>query len=238
MTPPGQNRLEESLLNNTKLESSQQSGNRSERSTLQKCPCGLSDRTSSYITCANCSQDWHNKCCNLKGVTAGAIKKLDEWECPRCYFCPHVDIKINVTDTAPWEESEAYKTLMQGISRIEACNKDKLEEHSRQQDQLVKDLAAIKEHSTRQEQLIREVAEIREHLTSGKNSETQEQLVKEVSEMRQSLCLDQQTQSATKVQEQITSLEGLVQTLVEKSSKQPLVGPDDLQSSHQRITSL
>ena len=139
-TPRSQSKadLEESLLNNTKLEYSQLSGNRSQRSMLQKCPCGLSDRTSSYITCANCSQDWHNKCCNLKGVTAGAIKKLDEWECPRCYVCPHVDIKINVTDTAPWEESEGYRSLAQGITRMEAYQKDKLEEHSRQQDKLVK----------------------------------------------------------------------------------------------------
>ena len=120
-TPRSRIDLEESLL----LGPSQLGGNRDERSALRKCPCGLSDRTSSYITCANCEQDWHNKCCNLKGVTPASIKKLDEWECPRCYVCPLVDTNINVVDVSPDESGQGYlKSILEGISRLEASSKE------------------------------------------------------------------------------------------------------------------
>lgn len=54
----------------------------------QDCPCRLSDKESTYIICAKCSQNWHNKCCNLVGTTPQVIKKMEVWECPRCYRCP------------------------------------------------------------------------------------------------------------------------------------------------------
>jgi alkylated DNA repair dioxygenase AlkB len=62
--------------------------NRLETSLKVKCPCGKSDSKSTYIICAKCKQQWHNKCCNLTGLLPAAIKKLEHWECPRCYSCP------------------------------------------------------------------------------------------------------------------------------------------------------
>ena len=53
-----------------------------------KCPCGKSDKQSSYVICAKCKQQWHQKCCNLIGLDSAAIKKLEVWQCPRCYTCP------------------------------------------------------------------------------------------------------------------------------------------------------
>ena len=239
-TPRSQSKadLEESLLNNTKLEYSQLSGNRSQRSMLQKCPCGLSDRTSSYITCANCSQDWHNKCCNLKGVTAGAIKKLDEWECPRCYVCPHVDIKINVTDTAPWEESEGYRSLAQGITRMEAYQKDKLEEHSRQQDKLVKDLAAnnqalfnIQSRLSADGQLLdsdlkSQMSELKE-LTKELASNTPKVDVESVEERKAS------GQRIKSLEAEIGKLTASVESLVAKQSENP-----EEETGNQRVVNL
>ena len=102
-TPRSKIDLEESLLNNTKLESSQQSGNRSERSTLQKCPCGLSDRTSSYIKCENCKQ--------FSFATNTAISKVElhvplrSWTTGNAHnvtsaLMQSVDSKVSVPDMA------------------------------------------------------------------------------------------------------------------------------------------
>ena len=53
-----------------------------------KCPCGKSDKSSTYITCSSCKQGWHNKCCNCRDLDQLTIKKLVHWECPACYVCP------------------------------------------------------------------------------------------------------------------------------------------------------
>ena len=53
-----------------------------------KCPCGKSDKTSTYITCSICKQCWHNKCCNCVDLDQETIRKLSRWECPACYVCP------------------------------------------------------------------------------------------------------------------------------------------------------
>lgn len=55
-----------------------------------KCPCSRSDPSSSYVKCAKCKQQWHNKCSNLIGLDQKAIKKLEHWYCPRCYTCPYL----------------------------------------------------------------------------------------------------------------------------------------------------
>jgi alkylated DNA repair dioxygenase AlkB len=59
-----------------------------ETSLKLKCPCGEHDGESTYVTCAKCQQCWHNKCSNLTGITSAAVKKLEFWQCPRCYRCP------------------------------------------------------------------------------------------------------------------------------------------------------
>ncbi len=51
-------------------------------SSKDKCPCKASDQDSTYVICVKCKQGWHNRCCNLNGLTQAAIKKLDEWQCP------------------------------------------------------------------------------------------------------------------------------------------------------------
>ena len=40
-----------------------------------KCPCGKSDKSSTYITCSSCKQGWHNKCCNFRDLDQVTIKK-------------------------------------------------------------------------------------------------------------------------------------------------------------------
>ena len=61
---------------------------RSKLDAQEKCPCDKSDWKSTYVICAKCNQSWHNKCCNLSGLNQIAIKKLETWQCPRCYNCP------------------------------------------------------------------------------------------------------------------------------------------------------
>ncbi|KAL5272965.1 hypothetical protein ACHWQZ_G000971 [Mnemiopsis leidyi] len=55
---------------------------------LDRCPCGKSDPQSTKVICAKCKQHWHNRCCNLNGLTQPMIKKLELWQCPKCYTCP------------------------------------------------------------------------------------------------------------------------------------------------------
>ena len=55
---------------------------------LDRCPCGKSDPQSTKVICAKCKQHWHNRCCNLSGLTQTMIKKLELWQCPKCYTCP------------------------------------------------------------------------------------------------------------------------------------------------------
>ena len=98
-----------------------------ETTPLTKCPCGLSDKTAVYLTCVSCQQEWHSNCCNLKGITQGAVKKLDDWECPRCYNCPH--LPIDVQNDTRWTDASAYQSFMAAMSRIESCNNE-LKEHA------------------------------------------------------------------------------------------------------------
>ena len=53
-----------------------------------KCPCWTSDKSSIKVICSKCKQHWHQKCCNLLGLNAVAIKKLERWLCPCCFICP------------------------------------------------------------------------------------------------------------------------------------------------------
>ena len=59
-----------------------------EASKKLKCPCGQHDGDSTYVTCAKCTQGWHSRCSNLTGIGQTAVKKLEFWQCPRCYRCP------------------------------------------------------------------------------------------------------------------------------------------------------
>ena len=81
---------------------------------LKKCPCNSSDPESTYVKCAKCSQEWHNNCCNLSGITQNAIKKLVKWQCPKCYVCPLSNHSL----------SGDYKELISTMSRIEKCNEE------------------------------------------------------------------------------------------------------------------
>jgi len=60
--------------------------------TLPKdnCPCRSSQPQQYKIKCAKCKQMWHIKCANLDGLDSRSIKKLETWECPSCYICPHL----------------------------------------------------------------------------------------------------------------------------------------------------
>ena len=81
---------------------------------LKKCPCNSSDPESTYVKCAKCSQEWHNNCCNLSGISQNAIKKLVKWQCPKCYVCPLSDQSL----------SGDYKEFISTMSRIEKCNEE------------------------------------------------------------------------------------------------------------------
>ena len=81
---------------------------------LKKCPCNSSDPESTYVKCAKCSQEWHNNCCNLSGISQNAIKKLVKWQCPKCYVCPLSDQSL----------SGDYKEFISTMSRIKKCNEE------------------------------------------------------------------------------------------------------------------
>ena len=83
-----------------------------------KCPCNESDTSSTYVVCVKCAQSWHQKCCNLHGVSVAAIKKLEKWECPRCYVSPLVP------KAKPESEASSYRDFLDNMKRIEECNKE------------------------------------------------------------------------------------------------------------------
>ena len=76
-------------INDETLNTSSDGDDKSQK-TQQSCPCNKSDMTSTYIKCAICNQEWHNKCCNLSGVSQAVVKKMTKWQCPRCYVCPYL----------------------------------------------------------------------------------------------------------------------------------------------------
>ena len=98
-------------INNNECNESKQMSS----STL-KCPCGESDPSSIYVKCAKCIQQWHNKCCNLDGLTQAAIRKLEKWQCPRCYTSPFVQTHIDAAN--------CLKEFVDKMTRIERCNED------------------------------------------------------------------------------------------------------------------
>ena len=81
---------------------------------LKKCPCNSIDPESTYVKCAKCSQEWHNNCCNLSGISQNAIKKLVKWHCPKFYVCTLSDQSL----------SGDYKEFISTMSRIEKCNEE------------------------------------------------------------------------------------------------------------------
>ena len=94
---------------------------------LKKCPCNNSSPDSTYIKCAKCSQEWHNKCCNLVGITQGAIKKLVQWQCPQCYVCPFFGNKTMGTNhksfnSAMLHMEECTEELNDNITKIDFFN--------------------------------------------------------------------------------------------------------------------
>ena len=83
-----------------------------------KCPCNLSDRTSSYVVCTGCLQEWHQNCVNLIGITPGAILKLRSWLCPRCHVSPY-----SPTSTPP-PCDDPIKEFFSRIEDIKKCNEE------------------------------------------------------------------------------------------------------------------
>ena len=79
------------------------------RVPTNKCPCGKSDTSSTHIICAKCKQSWHNKCANLTGLGKAAIKKLEIWQCPKCYTCP----LLRYQPTINHAESKALPSSLQ-----------------------------------------------------------------------------------------------------------------------------
>ena len=67
-----------------------------------------------YVKCAKCSQEWHNNCCNLSGISQNTIKKLVKWQCPKCYVCPLSGPSL----------SGDCKEFISTMSRIEKCNEE------------------------------------------------------------------------------------------------------------------
>ncbi|KAL5252855.1 hypothetical protein ACHWQZ_G015579 [Mnemiopsis leidyi] len=54
----------------------------------EKCPCGQSDTSSWVLRCIKCTQNWHNNCCNLKGIDKNFVEQLEDWLCPYCFVPP------------------------------------------------------------------------------------------------------------------------------------------------------
>ena len=82
-----------------------------------KCPCNHSDKTSSYVVCTGCLQEWHQNCANLIGLTPGAILKLLTWLCPRCFESPYAP-------STPPPCDDPIKEFFLCIKDIKKCNEE------------------------------------------------------------------------------------------------------------------
>ena len=85
------------------------------------CPCSQPiTKTSVTIDCVRCNQKWHSTCVNLAGLTQAGIKKLGNWNCPKCYVSPYID----------QERGQNFKEFMKITSNIAQVNEE-LKENSR-----------------------------------------------------------------------------------------------------------
>jgi hypothetical protein len=49
------------------------------------CPCQQDSLKGTFVVrCCKCLQAWYPECSNLRGITPGAAKKLNNWNCLRC----------------------------------------------------------------------------------------------------------------------------------------------------------
>ena len=170
---------------------------------LLQCPCGKSDQKSTYVKCAKCEQEWHSRCCNLTGLTQGAVKKLTTWECPSCYSCPY--IKNSAALSSKCDDGQSFSSFISSSARIEKCTEElnesishveffnthlrhllldgtKFEEHTLKTKDVVANLESIKdqlsEHRSGQQSILelKDAIEKQNHLLSNQISQLQHQL--------------------------------------------------------------
>ena len=178
-----------------------------------KCPCGKSDQQSTYVICAKCKLNWHNRCCNLVGLTQCAIKKLELWECPKCYSCP----LLNNQPATMYAELLAVQQQIGSLMRTEKNHKE-----------LGNEIAELREH----------VAELT-RVTNDKETRFElspdlENAIKKVSTMEIKSLTSIET-NLTNLTEQMETLQSSIKTLSEpKPSPDP--NPTGIPHTHKPNT--
>ena len=67
------------------------------------CPCDVYISEEISISCNNCTKYWHLCCVGLSGLTEENVEKLNNWNCPDCFFSPHSKRFTKTTSTVPGE---------------------------------------------------------------------------------------------------------------------------------------
>ena len=124
----------------------------------KKCPCGKSDKSSTYIICCRCKQNWHNKCCNCADLTSSVIKKLSKWECPGCYVCP----ALANYPASLYVEIQSIRDVLSAVAMRDSSNTSSLNASFQREISLLKDSVLLSHESVMSEKLDKLQQEIHE----------------------------------------------------------------------------
>ncbi|KAL5258710.1 hypothetical protein ACHWQZ_G009240 [Mnemiopsis leidyi] len=172
--------------------------NKTTSKSTDKCPCGKSDPQSTKVICAKCKRHWHNRCCNLSGLTQPMIKKLETWQCPKCYSCP-------ILSQQPASLHAEFSALKQQINLLLESNSQK---------ECCQSISA--EVTALREQLSELVKVSKENEVKVKLSPDLEEAVRQVAQLSPELI--------AKIEESVTELKGQVsgiETAISNHSKAP-----------------
>ena len=172
--------------------------NKTTSKSTDKCPCGKSDPQSTKVICAKCKRHWHNWCCNLSGLTQPMIKKLETWQCPKCYSCP-------ILSQQPASLHAEFSAMKQQINLLLESNSQK---------ECCQSISA--EVTALREQLSELVKVSKENEVKVKLSPDLEEAVRQVAQLSPELI--------AKIEESVTELKGQVsgiETAISNHSKAP-----------------
>lgn len=172
--------------------------NKTTSKSTDKCPCGKSDPQSTKVICAKCKRHWHNRCCNLSGLTQPMIKKLETWQCPKCYSCP-------ILSQQPASLHAEFSAMKQQINLLLESNSQK---------ECCQSISA--EVTALREQLSELVKVSKENEVKVKLSPDLEEAVRQVAQLSPELI--------AKIEESVTELKGQVsgiETAISNHSKAP-----------------
>ena len=145
------------------------------------CPCGSTDSTDWKIDCSKCKRYWHLKCLTMGGITAEAINKMVDYQCPHCYVppIPYPNNSSNICFTCKNTENLRNLGLWQEIQHLS----ERMEQFRKLDAQISKiDLtglmertAIISDFDTHLQHLLFNDAKLKDYQDSVKSIETEVQ---------------------------------------------------------------